>query len=74
MDENHDKSANGIVNLTPIWQTGQHEKANTQLPQSSVSIFPDGPRCQTLAFRLECESMGGDHWGTSVLGEGLGVC
>lgn len=53
MDEYHDKSANGIVNLTPIWQTGQHEKANTQLPQLSVSIFPDGPRCQTLAFRLE---------------------
>ncbi len=28
----------GIVNLTLVWQTGQHEKANTQLPTSPVSL------------------------------------
>jgi hypothetical protein len=27
----------GIVNLTLVWQTGQHEKANTQLPTPSLS-------------------------------------
>ena len=27
----------GIVNLTGVWQTGQHEKANAQLP---TSLFP----------------------------------
>jgi hypothetical protein len=32
------KADNGIVNLTRIWQTGQHEKANTQLPTSPVSL------------------------------------
>jgi len=28
----------GIVNLTRVWQTGQHEKANTQLPTPSFSL------------------------------------
>ena len=28
----------GIVNLTWVWQTGLHEKANTQLPPSSFSL------------------------------------
>jgi len=28
----------GIVNLTPICQTGQHEKANTQLSTSPFSL------------------------------------
>ncbi len=28
----------GIVNLTRVWQTGQHENANTQLPTSPVSL------------------------------------
>jgi hypothetical protein len=28
----------GIVNLTRVWQTGQHEKANTQLPTSPFSL------------------------------------
>ena len=28
----------GIVNLTRVWQTGQHEKANTQLPPSLFSL------------------------------------
>jgi hypothetical protein len=31
-------SENGIVNLTLVWQTGQHEKANTQLPPSPFSL------------------------------------
>ena len=30
-------SLSGIVNLTWVWQTGQHEKANTQLSPSSLS-------------------------------------
>jgi hypothetical protein len=33
-----DLGQNGIVNLTDFWQTGQHEKANTQLPTSSFSL------------------------------------
>ena len=28
----------GIVNLTRVWETGQYEKANTQLPASSFSF------------------------------------
>jgi putative flippase GtrA len=28
----------GIVNLTRVWQTGQHEKANAQLPTSPFSL------------------------------------
>jgi hypothetical protein len=33
----------GMVNLTLIWQTEQHEKVNTLLPRLSASIFTDGP-------------------------------
>jgi len=29
----------GIVNLTRVWQTGQHEQANTQLPTSSLPVW-----------------------------------
>ena len=28
----------GVVKLTPIWQTGQYEKANTQLPTTPVPL------------------------------------
>jgi hypothetical protein len=28
----------GIVNLTLIWQTGQHKQANTQLPTTPFSL------------------------------------
>jgi cation:H+ antiporter len=28
----------GIVNLTQVWQTGQYDKANTQLPPSPFSL------------------------------------
>jgi hypothetical protein len=28
----------GIVNLTRVWQTGQHEKPNSQLPTSPFSL------------------------------------
>jgi len=29
---------NGIVNLTRIWQNGQHENQNTQVPRFSFSL------------------------------------
>jgi hypothetical protein len=34
----------GFVNLTRLRQTGQHEKANTQLPKSSLSLSNHQPR------------------------------
>ena len=46
------KRKEGIVKLSGICQIGQHEKANAKLPRLSVSIFPDVPRCQTLAVQV----------------------